>query len=100
MYLIPVNLIVLYLAFRPTKRLNAAFITVLTGLLYAPIRFLLDFLRPEDTDPLHGGLTFAQWASILAFGVAVFVLMRILGRRQAGRGRPRRRRARRRRGSS
>nr|HEX4317690.1 prolipoprotein diacylglyceryl transferase family protein [Kofleriaceae bacterium] len=78
MYLIPVNIIVLYFAFRARKRVNAAFITVLTGLMYAPVRFFLDFLRPEESDPRHYGLTFAQWASILAFGIAVFVLGRIM----------------------
>jgi phosphatidylglycerol:prolipoprotein diacylglycerol transferase len=78
LYLVPINLIVLWLAFRPSKRLPAAFITVLTGLLYAPVRFLLDFLRPGDTDPPHFGLTFAQWSSILAFGVALYVGRRIL----------------------
>ncbi|NVB80023.1 MAG: hypothetical protein HOV81_16635 [Kofleriaceae bacterium] len=78
LYLIPVNAIILWYAFRPDKRLNAGFITVLTGLLYAPVRFFLDFLRPEDSDPRHLGLTFAQWASILAFGVAAYALMRIM----------------------
>ena len=51
---------------------------MLTGLLYAPVRFFLDFLRPEDSDPRHAGLTFAQWASILAFGVAIYVLGKIM----------------------
>lgn len=78
LYLIPINALILWLAFRPDKRLNAGFITVLTGLLYAPVRFFLDFLRPEDSDPRHLGLTFAQWASILAFGVAAYALMRIM----------------------
>ena len=78
LYLVPVNLIVLWLAFRPSKRMPAGFVTVLTGLLYAPVRFLLDFLRPGDTDPPHFGLTFAQWSSILAFVVALYVGRRIL----------------------
>jgi phosphatidylglycerol:prolipoprotein diacylglycerol transferase len=74
LYLVPVNLIVLWLAFRPSKRMPAGFITVLTGVLYAPVRFFLDFLRPEDTDPRYLSLTFAQWSSILAFGVALYAL--------------------------
>jgi phosphatidylglycerol:prolipoprotein diacylglycerol transferase len=78
LYLIPVNLIVLWFAFRPSKRMPAGFVTVLTGMLYAPVRFFLDFLRPEDTDPRYFGLTFAQWASILAFGLAVYAAARIL----------------------
>jgi phosphatidylglycerol---prolipoprotein diacylglyceryl transferase len=77
LYLIPVNIVILYLAFRPSKRMNAGYITALTGLLYAPVRFFLDYLRPEDTDPRHYGLTFAQWASILAVAVAGYVLWRI-----------------------
>jgi hypothetical protein len=87
LYLVPVNLIVLWLAFRPSRskeapwtegRPNAGLVTVLTGLLYAPVRFFLDFLRPEDSDPRYFGLTFAQWASILAFGVALYAATRIL----------------------
>lgn len=78
LYLVPVNLLILWLAFRPSKRMPAGFITVLTGVLYAPVRFFLDFLRPEDTDPRYLALTFAQWASILAFGAAVYAASRIL----------------------
>ena len=50
---------------------------VLTGLLYAPVRFGLDFLRPEETDPRYLGLTFAQWASFVVFGAAAYVAVRI-----------------------
>jgi hypothetical protein len=78
LYLVPINLVVLWLAFRPTRRLPAGFIAVLCAVLYAPVRFLLDFLRPEKTDPRYGGLTFAQWASILAFGAAIYAASRIL----------------------
>src|ERR1041384_7500139 len=48
LYLVPVNIIILWLAFRPSKRMSAGYITVLTGILYAPVRFFLDFLRPAD----------------------------------------------------
>ena len=78
LYLIPVNAIVLWLAFRPKPRPNAGYITVLTGLMYAPVRFMLDYLRPEDSDPRHLGFTFAQWVSILAFAVAGYALMKIM----------------------
>jgi phosphatidylglycerol---prolipoprotein diacylglyceryl transferase len=78
LYLVPVNLLILWLAFRPSKRMPAGFVTVLTGVLYAPVRFFLDYLRPEDTDPRHLGLTFAQWSSILAFGAALYAASRIL----------------------
>lgn len=77
-YLIPVNALILWLAFRSSRRMPAGFIAVLVGLLYAPVRFFMDYLRPENSDPRHFGLTFAQWASILAFGVSVYVAGRIL----------------------
>lgn len=78
LYLIPVNLLILWLAFRPKPRPNALFLCALTGLLYAPVRFLLDYLRPEDSDPRHFGFTFAQWISILAMGVAGYAMMRVM----------------------
>ena len=78
LYLVPVNLVLLWLAFRPSKRLPAGFICVATGVLYAPVRFFLDFLRPEDTDPRYLGLTFAQWSSIVAFGAALYGANRLL----------------------
>jgi phosphatidylglycerol:prolipoprotein diacylglycerol transferase len=76
LYLIPVNAVILWLAFRTKKRPNAGILAALAGLLYSPVRFFLDFLRPEETDPRHLGLTFAQWASILAIGVAAYVLFK------------------------
>ena len=78
LYLIPVNILVLWLAFRPKPRPNALFLCALTGLLYAPVRFMLDYLRPEDSDPRHFGFTFAQWISILAMGVAGYAMMKVM----------------------
>jgi phosphatidylglycerol:prolipoprotein diacylglycerol transferase len=86
LYLIPINLLVLWLAFRPSKdkekpwtkgRPNAGFLGVLTGVLYAPVRFFLDYLRPEDSDPRYFGFTFAQYASVLAFGIAIYAAVRV-----------------------
>jgi len=77
LYLVPVNALILFLAFRSWKRVNAGLLIVLTGMLYAPVRFFLDFLRPEDTDPRYIGLTFAQWASFLVFGAAAYVAVMI-----------------------
>jgi len=83
LYLIPVNAFILWYAFRRARedngkffsRGNAGMIAVMTGVLYAPVRFFLDFLRPEGSDPrIAFGLTFAQLSSILAFGVALYVL--------------------------
>jgi len=75
--------VVLWLAFRPTRRMPAGFVTALTGVLYAPVRFFLDYLRPEDTDPRYGTLTFAQWSSIVAFAIAIYAARRILATGQA-----------------
>jgi hypothetical protein len=53
-------------------------VAALVGLLYAPVRFMLDFLRfNPHADPRYVGLTFAQWVSMLAFGAAVLLLLRI-----------------------
>jgi phosphatidylglycerol:prolipoprotein diacylglycerol transferase len=76
LYLIPVNALVLWLAFRRPHALLPGGIAALTALLYAPVRFFLEFLRLELTDPKNFGLTFAQWGSIAAFAVAAFVLFR------------------------
>ena len=78
LYLIPVNIFILWYGFRSSKRPNAGMITALTGMLYAPVRFFLDYLRfsPEH-DPRYLGLTFAQWISIVAFGAAVALALRI-----------------------
>ena len=72
LWLVPVNALILWLAFR-RKRVPAGFVVVLSGMLYAPVRFFLDFLRPENSDPRYFSLTFAQWASLLAFGAAAYV---------------------------
>jgi phosphatidylglycerol:prolipoprotein diacylglycerol transferase len=77
LYLVPVNLLLLFLAFRK-KRPNAGSLVVMTGILYAPVRFFLDYLRPNQTDPRYFGLTFAQFCSLAAFSVAVFALTRIM----------------------
>lgn len=76
-YLVPVCGVILYLGFFGKRRFNAGFLTVLTGLLYAPVRFWLDFLRLSQSDPRYAGLTFAQWVSILAFVAAGYFLVRI-----------------------
>jgi phosphatidylglycerol:prolipoprotein diacylglycerol transferase len=72
LYLIPVNLLILYLAFfYKRRRLPAGMLAALTGVFYAPVRFFFEFLRPDQTDPRYIGLTFAQWASIMFFLAAV-----------------------------
>ena len=65
----------------------AGFYVGLTLIYYAPIRFVLDFLRvtPEDTifrgatDPRYAGLTPAQWACFLAIAVGLLFAKRAWG---------------------
>ncbi len=76
LYLIPVNALVLWLAFRK-KRIPAGFLVAITGVLYAPVRFFLEYLRPVETDARHAGLTFAQWCSLVAFAAAAYTAMRV-----------------------
>ncbi len=72
-YLIPVNIFVLWLAFQNRRRLPAGFVAVTIVMLYAPVRFFLEFLRLNTSDPRYAGFTFAQWCSIVAFGTAAWV---------------------------
>jgi hypothetical protein len=47
-------------------------------LAYTPTRFLMDFLRPEDTDAHYFGLTPAQyWCVIIFFGAAALLRSRL-----------------------
>ncbi len=55
--------------------------TIVASLVYGPLRFLLDFLRPEDGptgDERHGGLTFAQYfcLAVIALGMVLLVRQR------------------------
>ena len=78
LYLIPVNALILWLAFNKKRRFAAGFITVITGFLYAPVRFFLEYLRLNEPDPRYAGFTFAQWCSIAATLVAAYVGIRLL----------------------
>jgi phosphatidylglycerol---prolipoprotein diacylglyceryl transferase len=69
LYLIPVNVLVLWLAFR--RRPPHGTIAALTAALYAPVRFGLEHWRLTSSDPRYEGLTFAQWCSIAVFLAAV-----------------------------
>lgn len=58
------------------KRRPVGFYCVLLPLMYAPVRFFLDFLRAtplEGGDVRYGGLTPAQWSSIAMVGVGLAV---------------------------
>jgi phosphatidylglycerol:prolipoprotein diacylglycerol transferase len=80
-YLIPVNVLVLWLAFR--RRLRPGSLAILTALLYAPVRFGLEHWRLVSSDPLYGGLTFAQWCSLAVFALAAVLGTRLVFARKA-----------------
>lgn len=66
-----------YLGKRPRK---SGFFLILLSILYAPVRFLFDFLRapPESGgDTRYFGLTPAQYGSLALFFVGVFLLYRL-----------------------
>ncbi|MFW2386960.1 MAG: prolipoprotein diacylglyceryl transferase [Polyangiales bacterium] len=72
-------IIALFFTLERTKRRPVGFYCVLLPLVYAPVRFCLDFLRAaplEGGDVRYGGLTPAQWSSIamVAVGLAVWQL--------------------------
>lgn len=51
------------------------------AILYAPVRYLMDYLRIEATDPRYFGLTFAQWTSGLTLVIGLIILVRIIVKR-------------------
>ena len=79
LYLLPVNGLVLWLAFRTARRMPAGLVAAIAAILYAPVRFVMDYLRPESTDPRYLGFTFAQWSAVLAFAAGIYVAMRVIG---------------------
>jgi hypothetical protein len=44
------------------------------GLSYGPVRFFMDYFRPEATDPTYGGFTPGQYWSALLTIVCIFAL--------------------------
>jgi phosphatidylglycerol:prolipoprotein diacylglycerol transferase len=57
-------------------RLRPGMIAIGFALAYAPLRFMLDFLRLPRTEPSHAGLTTGQWGSIVlaAMGLAALIV--------------------------
>ncbi|HZR83016.1 MAG TPA: prolipoprotein diacylglyceryl transferase family protein [Candidatus Binatia bacterium] len=88
LYLLPVNALALSLAFGQ-RRLPPGFVAALVALLYVPVRFALEFLRLDVSDPRYAGLTFAQWCSFLAFGAAVAAAVVVWTRGERARARAR-----------
>lgn len=67
----------LFLLMDRVARRPGVYVTLL-GLLYAPVRFGMDFLRPETSDVRYLALTPGQWWSIVFFIVAGYGLMQRL----------------------
>ncbi|MGB8329610.1 MAG: prolipoprotein diacylglyceryl transferase family protein, partial [Polyangiales bacterium] len=69
-------IIVLFLWLEHRSRRPVGFYCALLPLVYAPVRFLLDFLRAtplEGGDARYAGLTPAQWSSVLMVGIGLAV---------------------------
>ena len=68
--------------FAATRRPRpAGFALGFVAVLYAPVRFSLEFLRLERTDPTFLGLTPAQYASVIVLVVGVALLVTAYKRR-------------------
>jgi phosphatidylglycerol:prolipoprotein diacylglycerol transferase len=78
LFLVPLNALVLTLAFRDERPLPAGCLAILVALVYAPARFLLEYLRLDVSDPRYAGLTFAQWCSLIAFAMAAATAVVVL----------------------
>lgn len=67
-------ILVLLVLLERWKGRRPGFLMGVMAVVYSIPRFLFEFLRPEITDPRYGGLTFAQWASIAAFLIGLWLL--------------------------
>ncbi len=84
---IPLALTVTWLWRRQPRRAVGFFLGA-ASVAYAPVRFMLDFLRaaagdallPAPPDPRYAGLTAAQWACFAAFGFGLHLLRGSLGK--------------------
>jgi phosphatidylglycerol:prolipoprotein diacylglycerol transferase len=62
------------------RRLPVGWYAATLAIVYAPVRFGLDFLRVDDPDGgdlRYAGLTPAQWACVALFGTGVFLYARL-----------------------
>ncbi|MBN2797531.1 MAG: prolipoprotein diacylglyceryl transferase [Deltaproteobacteria bacterium] len=55
------------------KQRFSGFYAGLLGILYGPVRFFFDFLRPESTDPRYLGFTAGQHWSVVVFLLGVYI---------------------------
>jgi phosphatidylglycerol---prolipoprotein diacylglyceryl transferase len=62
----------LLLVTRGGRARRVGYIIGFLPVIYGPVRFMLDYLRLNASDPRYVGLTFAQWTSILLFGLGIF----------------------------
>lgn len=69
MYTVVIILVMLVLGRR--RHAPGTFVGVL-AVIYAPIRFMLDFLRVRDVR--YGGLTPGQWGAIAALGLGLYII--------------------------
>jgi phosphatidylglycerol:prolipoprotein diacylglycerol transferase len=76
LYLIPLNILALWMAFKGKPR-PGGYLAIMIALVYAPVRFFLEFLRLNDTDPRYLGMTFAQWSSIAAVMICSYALYQL-----------------------
>jgi phosphatidylglycerol:prolipoprotein diacylglycerol transferase len=67
--------VILLLHRRATYRPGIYVATV--ALLYAPVRFLLDFWRLPELNPRAGGLVFSQYASLVLLAAGVWLVWRM-----------------------
>jgi len=58
------------------RKRPVGFVAGITCMAYGPVRFMLDFLRWDQTDPRELGLTFAQYVSIATFLIGIAVMWR------------------------
>ncbi|MFO0757805.1 MAG: prolipoprotein diacylglyceryl transferase family protein [Byssovorax sp.] len=58
------------------KRPAVGMYSAVLAMIYAPVRFALDFLRPRDDsgDMRLGPFTFAQWTTVVMLGLGVYLL--------------------------
>ncbi len=72
-----IGMYVVFLGLSRMRAWPAGFYTAVIGLSYGPIRFFMDYLRPESNDPRYAGFTPGQWWSLILTVVCVVMLTRL-----------------------